>query len=172
MRLSTSRVLALVSNSGLSTDGWPTSASTAVPPRAGLGTVATGWHPASARTAANAATKSLPREMRRHPDVGYRADEERDDQDPGGPVDLAPEAAPGAVPAAEPGVAAADRPAEARRLGCLNQHAGHEEDREHGLRDDERVLELSHGTRRFYPRPPRKPIGTRTGSRSPPSSGS
>src|SRR5205807_521661 len=133
MRLSTSRVLALVSNSGLSTDGWPTSASTAVPPRAGLGTVATGWHPASARTAANAATTRLPREMRRHPDVGYRADEERDDQDPRGPVNLALEAAPGAVPAAEPGVAAADRPAEARRLGCLNQHAGHEEDRELAL---------------------------------------
>src|SRR5205807_2664811 len=164
MRLSTSRVLALVSNRGLSTDGWPTSASTAVPPRAGLGTVATGWHPASARTAANAATQRLPREMRRHPDVGYRADEERDDQDPGGPVDLALEAAPGAVPAAEPGVAAADRPAEARRLGRLNQHAGHEEDREHGLRDDERVLELSHGTRRFYPRRPAKPRRSRTGS--------
>src|SRR5438477_11608567 len=99
MRLSTSRVLALVSNSGLSTDGWPTSASTAVPPRAGLGTVATGWHPASASTAANAATTRLPREMRLHPDVAYRADEERDDQDPRGPAHLTPESPPRPLPA-------------------------------------------------------------------------
>src|SRR5689334_3167623 len=213
MRLSTSRELALVSNSGLSTDAWPTSASTAVPPRVAFGTVATGWHPARARTAASAATEARPRdlgerfddpgepdsgeatssgasassmreraaqkpnpkmaarapkirrgplrprlrltgEMRRHPDVGDRADEERGDQDPRGPVDLALEPAPGAIPAAEPVAAAADRPAEARRLGCLYQHAGHQEHREHGLRDDQRVLELSHGTGRFYPRRP------------------
>src|SRR5712691_7549992 len=40
-----SRALALASNRGLNTDAWPTSASIAVPPWAGLGTVATGWPP-------------------------------------------------------------------------------------------------------------------------------
>src|SRR2546423_12038049 len=108
MRLSTSRVLSFVSNSGLSTVGWPTNASTAVPPRAGFGTVATGWHATSARAAANAAAKRLRLEMRRHPDVGDGADQETDDQDPRRPVDLALEAAPRAVPAAKTVPAAAD----------------------------------------------------------------
>src|SRR5947199_7190243 len=103
------RVLAVVSNRGLSTVGWRTNAATAVPPRAGLGTVATGWHATSARAAANAAAKRLRLEMRRHPDVGDGADQETDDQDPRRPVDLALEAAPRAVPAAKTVPAAADR---------------------------------------------------------------
>src|SRR2546426_2269308 len=113
IRLLTSRVLSLVSKSGLSTVGCPTRASTAVPPRAGFGTVATGWHPASARAAANAAARNLRLEMRRHPDVGDGADQEAGDQDPRRPVDLALEAAPRAVPAAQPVPAASDGAAEA-----------------------------------------------------------
>src|ERR1041385_4766144 len=84
----TSRVLSLVSNRGFRTVAWPTSASTAVPPRAGFGTVATGWHPTSARTAANAAAADLRPRMRRHPDVRDRADEKARHQDPRGPVEL------------------------------------------------------------------------------------
>src|SRR5207245_6321156 len=102
MRLSTSRVLSFVSNSGLSTVGCPTSASTAVPPRAGFGTVATGWHAVSARAAATAATATTLRlEMSCHPDVGDGARKESHDQDPRRPVDLALQAAPRAVTAAE-----------------------------------------------------------------------
>src|SRR6266581_6786737 len=151
MRLSTSRVLSLASKSGLSTVGWPTSASTAVPPRAGFGTVATGWHPQTASTAANAAGKSLLRKMRYHPDVGDRADKKRSHQDPAGPVDLALQAAPRAVATAEPVAAAADGAAEARCLRRLDEHAGHQQHGEHSLGDDEGVLELSHRSRRFYP---------------------
>src|SRR6266511_4758177 len=92
----TSRVLSLDSNRGFRMVAGPTSASTAVPPRAGLGTVATGWHPPRARTAANAAAAPLLRQMRRNPDVGNRADEKTGDQDPGRPVDLPFEASPGA----------------------------------------------------------------------------
>src|SRR6266571_4946988 len=105
MTLLTSRVLSLDSNSGLRTVAWPTSASTAVPPRAGFGTVATGWHPTSARAAANAAAADL--RMPAHPDVGDRADEEAPDEDPRRPVDLPLEAAPCAVAAAQARVAAA-----------------------------------------------------------------
>src|ERR1041384_121878 len=97
----TSRVLSFVSNSGLRTVAWPTSASTAVPPRAGFGTVATGWHPTSARAAANAAAADLRPRMRRHPDVRDRADEKAGDQDPGGPVDLPLETASRPVAAAQ-----------------------------------------------------------------------
>src|SRR6266571_6434786 len=149
MRLSTSRVLSFDSKSGLSTSAWPTSASTAVPPRAGFGTVATGWHATSARSAANAASVSLD-EMRRHPNVGHRADQEGRDEDPRGPVDLTLEAAPRAITSAQTVAAAANRPAETRRLGCLDQHSGDQEDRKDGLRYDQRVLQLCHGTPRFY----------------------
>src|SRR5215472_11079236 len=113
MRLSTSRVLSLVSNRGLRMLADPTRASTAVPPRAGFGTVATGWHPASARTAANAAATRGLLEMSRHPDVGDRAHEKGRHEHPRRPVDLPLEPAAGAVAAAQPGVAATDRAAEA-----------------------------------------------------------
>src|SRR5438552_18565477 len=107
MRLSTSRVLSFVSNSGLSTVGCPTRASTAVPPRAGFGTVATGWHATRARAAANAAAKRLRREMRRHRDVRGGADQETDDQDRRRPAGRALEAAPRASTAARTAPAAA-----------------------------------------------------------------
>src|SRR6266849_2953271 len=145
MRLSTSRVLSLDSNSGLSTLGCPTRASMAVPPRAAFGTVATGWQAPRTRTAANAAAISLCLEMRRDPDVGDRAGEEGDDNDPGRPVDLALEAATGPVPTAEPGVAATDGATEPRRLGRLDEHPGRQEDGQHGLRDHQSVLQLCHG---------------------------
>src|SRR2546428_5110891 len=145
MRLSTSGVLSFDSKSGLSTVAWPTSASTAVPPRAGFGTVATGWHPPSARAAANAAAAYLPFEMRRHPDVGDRTDQEAGDQDPRGPVDLALQASSRAVTAAKAAVATADRAAKARCLRGLDQHAGGQQHSEDGLRDDQRVLKLVHG---------------------------
>src|SRR5579872_301130 len=95
MTLSTSRVVSSCSNSGLSAPGVPTSASTAVPPRAALGTVAIGWHAATRSTAVTATAipaawlrRALLR-MSRHPDVGDRADEKGGRDDPGGPVDLA-----------------------------------------------------------------------------------
>src|SRR5258707_8888646 len=98
MTLSTSRVLSTVSKSGLSTVALPTNASTAVPPRAGLGTVATGWHPINTSTSAAAPVASRLREMRSHPDEGKRTDQEGGDQHPGGPVDLALEPAARARP--------------------------------------------------------------------------
>src|SRR5437667_9331903 len=136
MRLSTSRVLSFVSKSGLSTVACPTRASTAVPPRAGFGTVATGWHPASARAAANAAAISDLLEMSRHPDIGDRADEKGADQDPRRPVDLAFETASRAVSAAQSRVPAANRPAEAGRFRRLDQNPRHQQHRKHCLRDD------------------------------------
>src|SRR6266436_8573676 len=159
----TSRVLSFVSNSGLRTVGCPTSASTAVPPRAGFGTVATGWHAVSARAAAPAAAKKLRLEMRCHPDVSDGARKESRDEDPRRPVDLALQAAPRAVTAAEPvPAAAADRPAEARCLRCLDQDPGHQEHRDHGLGDDQSVLELGHWTRRVYLRNAARPKSSRT----------
>src|ERR1700687_1937729 len=101
MRLSTSRVLSTDSNRGLSTPTPPTTARPAVPPRAGFGTVATGWHPARARaTAAPAAMNSRLLEMGSHPDEGQRADQEGGGEHPRGPVDLALQATAGARPAA------------------------------------------------------------------------
>src|SRR5438094_8291982 len=120
MRLSTSRVLSFVSNSGLSTVGCPTRASTAVPPRAGFGTVATGWHATSARATANAAARSLLRKMRYHPDVGHRADQERHHQDSCRPVDLALETATRAAATAEPITAAAADAAMTRHPATLD----------------------------------------------------
>src|SRR5712664_230998 len=151
MRLSTSRVLSTDSKSGLSTPAAPTSASTAVPPRAAFGTVATGWHPTRARTtAAAAAVNSRLREMGSHPDEGQRADQEGGGEHPGRPVDLALQPAAGAITAAAPVAASSDRSSEARGFWRLDQDARHQEDRENGLRDDERLLDLSHGTRRSY----------------------
>src|SRR5947208_3636987 len=146
MRLSTSRVLSFDSKSGLSTVAWPTSASTAVPPRAGFGTVATGWHPMRARAAANAAAARLLGRMRRHPDVGDRADQEAGHEYPRRPVDLPLQAASSPVAAAESIAATADRASEPRRLGRLSQHTEHEEQRKHGLSDDERISDLIHGS--------------------------
>src|SRR5260370_25934811 len=94
MTLSTSLVLSTDSKSGFRTPAVPTSASTAVPPRAGFGTVATGWQPTRTTTAASAAVTSRLSEItgsqRGEED---RAHEEGDDQDPGRPVDLARQAA-------------------------------------------------------------------------------
>src|SRR5438128_2561176 len=137
-------------NAGPGTVGCRTRAPTAVPPRAGFGTVATGWHATSARATANAAARSLLRKMRYHPDVGHRADQERHDQDPCRPVDLALETATRAVATAQPITAAADGAAKTRRLGRLDQDARGEKHGEHSLRNDQGVLELGHGTRRFY----------------------
>src|ERR1700737_1466236 len=124
MMLLTSRVLSTDSNSGLRTPADPTSAPTAVPPRAGFGTVATGWHPASARTtAALAAVKSRLLEMGSHPDESQRADQEGGGEPPRRPVDLALQAAARAISAAAAIPAAADRSSEPRRLGRLDKDA-------------------------------------------------
>src|ERR1700693_5845535 len=116
MTLSTSRVLSTDSKSGFSTPAAPTSASMAVPPRAGFGTVATGWHPTSATTiAAIAAMRCrLPEITGSQRGEDDRADQERDGQHPCGPVDLALQAAARAIPASAPLSASADRSAEAR----------------------------------------------------------
>src|SRR5579864_696757 len=141
MRLSTSRVLSTDSNSGFSTPAAPTSASTAVPPRAGFGTVATGWHPTRATTpsAARAALRRRLSEItgsQRGEDD--RAHQEGDDEHPRGPVDLALQAATSPVPASAAVAASTDRSAQARRLGRLDEDARHQQDREDRLRDDER----------------------------------
>src|SRR5579859_8044332 len=143
MTLSTSRVVSSCSNSGFSAPGAPTSASTAVPPRAALGTVAIGWHPARASAAKAMAARPL-LQMSVHPDVGDRADQECGGDDPGGPVDLPLEAAACAVTAADAAVAAADRPSQARRLGGLHEHPGHQQDSQNDLGDDKNVCDLFH----------------------------
>src|SRR5713101_4487302 len=146
MTLSTSRALSPGSKSGFNTPAWPTSASTAVPPRAGLGTVATGWQAASA-TSTMPATRSRRNDllrMSRHPDVAQRAQKKRDRQHPRGPVDLPLQPAAGAVSAAQPVTAAADRAAEPGRFRRLEQNAGHQQDGQHHLDDDQRVLDLGH----------------------------
>src|SRR5216683_3384657 len=161
MTLSTSRVLSTDSKSGFRTPAAPTRASTAVPSRAGFGTVATGWHPTTATTiAAIAAMRGrLPEITGSQRGEDDRAHQEGNDEDPGGPVDLALQAATRAIPAAGPVPASADRSAEARRLRCLDQDARHQKDREDGLRDDERRDDLSHGTSRFYLAPHRGEAG-------------
>src|SRR5713226_1719385 len=145
MTLSMSRVVSTDSNSGLSGPATPTRASTAVPPRAGLGTVATGWHPPSAITAAIAAMRNRLPVMGFQVDVGDRADQEGHDQDPGRPVDLALQAAAGAVTAAQPAVPATDGPTQPRRLWRLSEDASHQTDRDHGLDHDQGVLDPSQG---------------------------
>src|SRR5487761_762292 len=110
MTLSTSLVLSTDSKSGVRTPAAPTSASTAVPPRAGFGTVATGWQPTKTATAASAAVSRRLSEItgsQRGEDD--RADQEGDDQDPGGPVDLALETAARAISAAASVAATANR---------------------------------------------------------------
>src|SRR4029077_20555068 len=149
MTLSTSRALSSASNSGLSAPAWPTSASTAVPPRAGLGTVATGWHATRVNVAAIAATKAcrLREVMRLYVSEDDRADQEGGGQDPRRPVDLSLEAATGAVTAAKPVATTADGAAQPGGLGGLDEHAGHQEPREDHLGQDERVVDLLHFSR-------------------------
>src|SRR5258708_14716137 len=90
MTLSTSLVLSTDSKSGFRTPAVPTSASTAVPPRAGFGTVATGWQPMRTTTAATAAVTSRLSEITgSQRGEEERAHEESDDQDPGRPAALA-----------------------------------------------------------------------------------
>src|SRR6267378_6038861 len=158
MTLLTSRALSSAWKSGFSTPAWPTRASTAVPPRAGFGTVATGWQAASARVARITAhsksppprvpaTKSRGDEllrMCRDPDVGERADQEGGGQHPRSPVDLPLEPTAGAIPAAEPIAATADCAAEACCLRRLDENAGHQKDGQHRFGDDQRVLDLCH----------------------------
>src|SRR3977135_390508 len=116
MTLLMSRVVASTSNSGLRTPGAPTTASTAVPPRAGLGAVATGWQPMSTTAAlAAAAAKRLTGMSRQpvgYPDARQGREKEGADEHPCRPVDLSLEAAAGPVPAAKPAVSAADRAAQ------------------------------------------------------------
>src|SRR5712692_276769 len=157
MALSTSRALSFSSKSGFNTLAVPISASTAVPPRAGRVAVVMGWHAISASTviaAANSPTAGIPATSSReaslpamcgHPDVGERANEEGDDQNPGGPVDLALEPPPGPVPATQPVAPTADRSAQARGLGRLHEHAGRQQNGQHDLDDDERVPDSIHG---------------------------
>src|SRR5712692_2174014 len=146
MTLSTSRALSSASKSGFNTPAWPTRASTAVPPRAGLGTVATGWH-ATIATSTIPATRSRRNDllrMSRHPDVAQRAQKERGGQHPRGPVDLPLQPAAGAISAAQPITATADGAAQPGRLRRLEEDSGHQQDGQHDLDDDQRVLDLSH----------------------------
>src|ERR1700693_5817882 len=138
MTLSPPRVLSTDSKSGFRTPAAPTRASMAVPPRAGFGTVATGWHPNRATTIAAIAAmrRRLPEITGSQRGEDDRAHQEGDGQNPGGPVDLALQAAAGAIGTARSVRTSADRSAEAGRLRCLDQDARHQKDREDGLRDD------------------------------------
>src|SRR5690348_13330919 len=114
MTASTSRVVSSRSKSGFSAPGVPTSASTAVPPLAALGTVAMGWQAASSIAASTRIAAAALRIRRlvmrvRHPDVGNRGDQKGDHDDPGRPVDLTLQAPAGAIAAAQAVAAAADR---------------------------------------------------------------
>src|SRR5438093_2037244 len=148
--LSTSRVVSSCSNSGLRGPGEPTSASTAVPPFAGLGSVAMGWQAATASTATRPSAAPATRVKRktllelRHPDVGDRADEEGEYDDPGGPVDLTLEAAARPITATEAVAPTSDRPAQTRCLGSLNEHPGRQQEREHHFDDYESVFDVGH----------------------------
>src|SRR6266567_7488840 len=151
MTLSTSRVESSCSNSGFSGPGEPTSASTAVPPFAGLGSVAMGWQAATASTAMRPSAAPAMRVKRaapllelRHPDVGDRADEEGEDDDPRGPVDLALQSAARPITTTQAVAPTTDRPAQPRGLGSLYQHPGRQQDREHHFDDDESVLDVGH----------------------------
>src|SRR5712691_1959934 len=150
-----SRVVASTSKSGLSTPGAPTSASTAVPPRAGFGAVATGVQPMSTTAASAAAAASRLTRMSsqpvRDPDVGNRADQEGGDENPRRPVDLALEAPARPITAAEPAIAAADGATQARGLGCLHEHADDQQEGEDRLQDDQRVPNVCH---RVFPMRP------------------
>src|SRR5438105_611236 len=156
MTLSTSRVVSSCSNSGFSAPGVPMRASMAVPPLAGLGTVAIGWQAPTASTArATAARRAAAllwlAEVLPDPDVGNRADQEGGDDHPGGPVDLPFQTQPHAVAPTMPLTTAADVPTQPLRLGSLHQDARHQQDLQHHLDDDERVFDPSHmGTREFY----------------------
>src|SRR5712692_1411276 len=169
MALSTSLALSFSSKSGFNTLAVPISASAAVPPRAGGVAGGMGWHAISASTviaAANSPTAGIPATSSReaslpamcgHPDVGERANEEGDDQDPGGPVDLALEPPPGPVPATQPVAPTADRSAQARGLGRLHEHAGRQQNGQHDLDDDERVPDSIHGFPLIKPALPGRP---------------
>src|SRR5207253_7037268 len=100
---------------------------------------------ARATAASRAAALLLLAEVLPDPDVGNRADEERGDDDPGGPVDLPLQTPPRAVATTKPVASAADGPTQPRRLGSLYQDARHQQDGEHHLDDDERVFDPSHG---------------------------
>src|SRR5258708_3618459 len=117
-----SRALSSAANSGLSVPASPTIASVTLPPRCGPVLVISdsGSQPArqTAMSRAAAATRADLRmlDFDGDPDVGQRHDEEADHQHPGRQVDLAFEAAPRAVAAAEAPVAATDRATQAGRL--------------------------------------------------------
>src|SRR5438270_8026482 len=160
MTASTSRVVSSCSKSALRAPGVPTSASTAVPPLAGFGTVAIGWHALTSSSAipSTEIPAAFPRdsgllEMRRDPDVAHRRDEEGHRDDPRRPVDLALEPAPGPVATAQAVAAAADRPTEAGGLRRLDQYAGHENHGQDDLDDDKRVLDVGHGWKGILPAP-------------------
>src|SRR6266571_1848264 len=145
MTLSTSRALPSSSNSGFSTPACPTSASMAVPPRAGFGAVATGTQLTSATAISVVAPARNLLAMSLHPDIGHRADEERGHQHPRGPVNLALEAATRAVPTAESvTTAAADGSPEPAGFRCLDQYAGHEQNGENHFDDDECFCDVNH----------------------------
>src|SRR5467141_5032394 len=109
-----------------------------------------GWHAATASTARRPSAAPARRVKRRpllelrHPDVGDRADEEGECDDPGGPVDLTLQAAARPVSTTEAVASTTDRAAQHRGLGSLHEHPGGQKDREHDFDDDESVPDLSH----------------------------
>src|SRR5436305_11831308 len=99
---------------------------------------------ASQQPGARRRPRRLMGEAGRDDDVGHRDGQEAEDQHPGGPVQLALEAAPGAIAAAEVAATAADGAPEAGRLRRLQQHPGHQEPGEDELGDDQEGLDLLH----------------------------
>src|SRR5262245_21180158 len=156
MRLSMSFSFASCSNRGLSGPVVPATASTTWPPGTGpleMGSIAGSALQPASRTAATAMSAGLVSirltslDVLLEPDVRDGDDEERGRQHPGGVVELALEAAPGAVPAPQPAVAPSDGPSQSGCLGRLQQHSRHQQDGDDHLEDDERASNLLHWNR-------------------------
>src|SRR5262245_45378464 len=149
-----SLALSSCSKSGLRGPGEPEIASTTWPPGTGpvlaMGSERLMPQPVTRKRAARTSGPPL-RCWRRtllvglEPDVGGGRDEEDSGQHPGGVVELALEAAPGAVAPAQPAVAASDGPPQSGCFRRLEQHSRHQEDCNHHLQDDQGIANSVHG---------------------------
>src|SRR5262245_6956098 len=149
-----SLALSSCSKSGLSGPGEPEIASTTWPPGTGpvraMGSGRLTLQPVIRKRTARASGPPLRCGRRTllvslEPDVSDGRDEEDSGQHPGRVVELALQAAPGAVAPTEPAVSASNGPPQSGRFRRLEQHSRHQEDGNGHFHDDERVANLVHG---------------------------